>query len=79
MNERSAENLNVQPVFNENVMPGGPGSKDMTKMLNLNVIQNNDDSDEDQVVESDYDDEFLKNNSFDKGDGHLHSHDLNAS
>ena len=56
----------------EQIMPGGPGSKDLTKMLNLNVVQNNDDSDDDQAVESDYDDEFLKNNSF---ENKHHSHD----
>ena len=51
-------------------MPGGPGSKDLTRMLNLNAVQNNDDSDDDQVVESDYDDEFLKNNSFEIKNSH---------
>ena len=74
----NAENVQ-QNIFKdsvEQIMPGGPGSKDLTKMLNLNVVQKNDDSDEDQVVESDYDDEFLKNNSFEK---YNHSHDMNAS
>ena len=75
----NAENVqqNIFRDSHEQIMPGGPGSKDLTKMLNLNAVQNNDDSDDDQVMESDYDDEFLKNNSFEIKQSH--SHDMNAS